>query len=545
MRAWFSSLSIRWKLQFGFFMVAVVTTIINRWLVLGEIQSLIEVAKDAGAPESAVTQLQAHYQQYVTSGIWESGLEFIVQFLLIAIVANFFVTPIIKLRSALEAVQDGDLRQQVEVSSGDEVGQLERRFNDMLLKLNKLMNSVDETGVHLAQSANQITLISKTAAKAASDKANQSAEVHQATAQLHEISHSVLNSARQATENAHFAEEQAKRGINDVEQNVLKLRDTVDAVHQASAEVGQLQVAAEEIVTITGSIAKIAEQTNLLALNAAIEAARAGEQGRGFAVVADEVRKLATITSSSASDIDEILAKLTDQIAQVIGTMSLVEERIGVTQADAQSSASVMQNMSDQVSGMAAINSNISDSSQAQMQQLESLNSTLESLFETLAAHGRRVANSANIADTLNLFTEQLNQKIAGYQTMFVPSSFERDNDMRDAPRKRSSVLLTVVQGSITLEGVSDDISPGGIRLRLSERINKQIPVEIKAFMPRADVNEYVNQNPVSLRGQVVWHEQKGDWHHYGVKFENLSAASNAAIVACLQFFEPRYAKVQ
>ena len=543
MRDWFSSLSIRWKLQFGFFLVAVVTTIVNRYLVLGEMRSLIELAKTSGAPETAVAALQLQYQNYVTGGIWESGLEFLIQFLLIAIVANIFVRPILALQKGLESVQSGDLRHAVSVTSKDEIGKLQVCFNEMLTQLNRLMNGVEETGVHLSQSAHQITLISNTAEKAASDKAVRSAEVHQATAQLYEISNNVLESAQQATENVRTAEDQAQSGIQNVEQNVLKLRDTVAAVHKASAEVGQLQVAAEEIVSITGSIATIAEQTNLLALNAAIEAARAGEQGRGFAVVADEVRKLATITSSSANDIGEILGKLTEQIDQVIGTMRLVEERIEVTQEDAQSSAKVMQSMSDQVTHMSNINANISQSSQAQMAQLESLNANLESLFDTLAAHGRRVANSANIADTLNLFTDQLNRKITGFQTIYVPSNYSRDNELRDEPRKRSSVLLTVLQAGTTYEGVSDDLSTGGIRLRLSDRINKNLAVTIRAYMPFADVNDYVNQRPVELVGEVVWHENKGSWNHYGVKFTNIQSSAITAIENCLAFFEPRYAK--
>ncbi|HEX8961395.1 MAG TPA: hypothetical protein VF801_00220, partial [Rhodocyclaceae bacterium] len=119
---WFANLSIRWKFQVGFFVVTMVTTIYNRLLASHELQKMIELAQRDGAPATAVQAMVDQRAAYHFNSVWESGLEFMLQFLLIGFVASLFLKPILQLCEALKAVEQGDLTRGVAVTCHDEIG---------------------------------------------------------------------------------------------------------------------------------------------------------------------------------------------------------------------------------------------------------------------------------------------------------------------------------------------------------------------------------------------------------------------------------------
>ena len=119
---WFMSLSIRWKLQFGFFAVTMVTTIFNRVLATNELAKLISIANENNVDQIIIEKLEVSRNAYIFNSFWESGIEFILQFIIIGIVASFLVRPIRNLVDALKAVEKGDLTKNVENKSLDEIG---------------------------------------------------------------------------------------------------------------------------------------------------------------------------------------------------------------------------------------------------------------------------------------------------------------------------------------------------------------------------------------------------------------------------------------
>src|SRR5512142_2705608 len=125
---WFANLSIRWKFQIGFFVVTMVTTIYNRLLASHELQKMIEIAQKDGAPQAAIKAMMDNRAAYHFNSVWESGLEFALQFMLIGLVANLFLRPILKLCESLKAVEGGDLTRGVEITAHDEIGVLQRIF---------------------------------------------------------------------------------------------------------------------------------------------------------------------------------------------------------------------------------------------------------------------------------------------------------------------------------------------------------------------------------------------------------------------------------
>jgi len=181
---WFMSWSIRWKLQFAFFMVTMVTIIFNRWLAVAELNHFIQVVENSGASAALIQQLEVSRSSYIFNSFWESAIEMVILFGLISVLSVFFVKPIKALCSGLEAMEKGDLTQEVAVTNLDEIGELERHFNGMLTKLNNLMHSVNDSSMSIGQSAYQIVTISHEIAEVSESERDSSSDVSNATNQL-------------------------------------------------------------------------------------------------------------------------------------------------------------------------------------------------------------------------------------------------------------------------------------------------------------------------------------------------------------------------
>ena len=245
---WFLSLSIRWKLQLAFFVVTMTTIVINRVVGYGELRQLINIAKSNNVAPEVVKQLDGRLDAYLISSLWQSGIEFIVLFVVIGVLANLLVAPIKALCHALEGIERGDLTRQVANTSLDEVGFLERSFNSMLTNLTSIMVKIDTSGKQMAQSAHQIGAISHEIAEVGAHERARSDEVTRATEQLHRSSGAVAELAESAARRALETENRARAGVETVQQNIERMDKTVEEVNRASNEVVLLADASQKIV---------------------------------------------------------------------------------------------------------------------------------------------------------------------------------------------------------------------------------------------------------------------------------------------------------
>ncbi len=227
------------------------------------------------------------------------------------------------------AVGGNDFTHSVPVSGDDEVGRVSAAFNEIMAKLQAIINEIRRSADAIAGAAGGIA---KSAGEIVGNTEQQSTAASATAAAIEQISASLSETTANAAESEKSAEsaaEDAGRALVVTRDNVLGMEGVASASRTATEEVRKLSENSSKISGIVGVIKEIADQTNLLALNAAIEAARAGEQGRGFAVVADEVRKLAERTANSTQEIGKLIDLIQAQIQQAVGAMETVDHQAG------------------------------------------------------------------------------------------------------------------------------------------------------------------------------------------------------------------------
>lgn len=263
--------------------------------------------------------------------------------------------PLVRAAKAAQQVAQGDLTVRVKCTSKDEVGDLGRNFNEMVGRVSDIISEVTQTASEVAAASTQIASNSEQISLSMTD---QNSQVTQISAAVEEMSASVVEVARKsadASKNAELSGEAASEGGNIVEQTIEEMNLISEAVSASSKSVQDLGERGQQIGEIIGVINDIADQTNLLALNAAIEAARAGEHGRGFAVVADEVRKLADRTTQATDEISESIQAIQSETTSAVERMSQGTKKVevGVARAtDAGTSLTQIVGNAREVAGM-------------------------------------------------------------------------------------------------------------------------------------------------------------------------------------------------
>ncbi|CAM2936130.1 methyl-accepting chemotaxis protein [Pseudoalteromonas distincta] len=270
-----------------------------------------------------------------------SVISIIVAAIVVVFIGVFFsrkiATPIIVASTFAKKVAAGDLSSNIEVNSHDEVGMLQVALHTMLENLRKMIGELSNVAVQQGSTATELASVTEQTSLAVTEQQAQTIQVAAATTEMTETVKEIASTTSSASLLCENIQRMAREGSKNNDSTYNALVSLGEATQKSAHEVTELKHNSEKIVNVLGVIKKIADQTNLLALNAAIEAARAGEQGRGFAVVADEVRSLAKSTQESTMEVEVIIEAvvsasnaavqaMTDNVGQTIQVQEIAKK---------------------------------------------------------------------------------------------------------------------------------------------------------------------------------------------------------------------------
>ena len=304
---------------------------------------------------------------------------------------------------------DSDLSARAEVFSNDSLGQVAGSFNQMMDNLSTLVYQVRDASQQLVQQVQQVQQVSSDIDSEVAEGLQQSEMV---AAAINEMGATV----REVAQNCALASDKAQQANGTVQHGQQISSAAKAAIDQLSSDIDQateviqrLAADSEEIGGILDVIRGVAEQTNLLALNAAIEAARAGEQGRGFAVVADEVRSLAQKTQQSTEQIQAMIEKLQGGSRSAVEVMDKSQTRAGETLQQFDQQTEALEQIGEQIAGVNDMNHQVAAATEEQ-------SSTVEEINQNVAAIQHRYQQTSSSASSLGDSSDQMEQLAGSLQ---------------------------------------------------------------------------------------------------------------------------------
>ncbi|MDP3516232.1 MAG: methyl-accepting chemotaxis protein [Pseudohongiella sp.] len=332
------------------------------------------------------------------------------------LIQRSIVRPVVEVVNALRdmAEGDGDLTQRIKVSSQDEVGELAHWFNVFANRIQTVVGKFKDSANNLTMAAGQL---SSTITRTAEGALRQQTEIEHVAKSMSEMAGTVEEVARNVSlsaSDAQRADDESAKGADVVTQTMGAINALARDIDKASEVITDLQKETDSIGSVLDVIRGIAEQTNLLALNAAIEAARAGEQGRGFAVVADEVRTLASRTQTSTEEIQVMIHKLQSGANQAVSVMVKGRDQAATSVDHAARAGQSLQTITRAVSVIKDMSNQIASASEEQSAVTIEINRNINNISEVAnetASGSREISKGATelarLASELNTLVAQ------------------------------------------------------------------------------------------------------------------------------------------
>jgi methyl-accepting chemotaxis protein len=318
------------------------------------------------------------------------------------IITRQITTPLRETLEVVERVAAGDLSRNLVINRKDELGLLQGSIQRMTVSLRELISGIRDGVTQIASAAEELSAVTEQTSAGVN---SQKVETDQVATAMHEMTATVQEVARnaeEASEAAVAADQQAREGDRVVNEAITQIERLASEVGNSTEAMNELKRESDKIGSVLDVIKSVAQQTNLLALNAAIEAARAGEAGRGFAVVADEVRSLAQRTQKSTEEIEQLIAGLqsgTQQVATIMdNSRDLTVSSVELTRRAGTS----LENITKTVSAIQAMNQQIAAAAEEQSATAEEINRSIINVRDvseqTSAASEETAASSVELA---------------------------------------------------------------------------------------------------------------------------------------------------
>nr|BFD42416.1 methyl-accepting chemotaxis protein [Pseudomonas sp. FFPRI_1] len=373
------------------------------------------IAINAADARSASKAAGEHYSSAIGGIVIVALIAALLTVVLALLLTRSIVTPLNRALNAAEVIAGGDLRQAIEVEGQDEPARLLRALADMQASLRRTIEQIAGSATQLASASEELSAVTEEASRGLQQQNN---EIEQAATAVNEMTAAVEEVARNAvstSEASHQSTQAARAGRDRVVETVEAIQTMTHDVQATSVMIEGLATQGRDIGKVLDVIRAIAEQTNLLALNAAIEAARAGEAGRGFAVVADEVRALAHRTAQSTQEIEKMVAGIQNGTGEAVDSMQQSNQRTQNTLELARAAGVALEQIAESINQINERNLVIASASEEQAQVSREVDRNLVNIRD-LATQSAAGANQTSAAShELSRLAVDLNAMVARF----------------------------------------------------------------------------------------------------------------------------------
>ena len=379
---------------------------------LQELESLVFAGSDAAA-DRAEHSYQSATRMVIGAIIVAIGLTLLLAWLL----TRSIIVPIRQAMRASEVIATGDLTHAIEISGKDEAARLLSSLSDMQRQLRDTLYGIANSSSQLASAAEELNAVTEDATR---NLQQQNDEIQQAATAVNEMSvavEEVASNAVQTSEQSQNTAASAGQGQEQIAQTLVSIEKLSGTIHSTTSEVQALAEQTQHIYSVLDVIRAVAEQTNLLALNAAIEAARAGEHGRGFAVVADEVRALAHRTQQSTGEIEETIKSIQQVTERTVAAMQISVTMATNTQQQSQLAGEAFSHVSTAVGQINERNLVIASAAEEQAQVAQEVDRNLVNIRDLSTQSAAGAEQSSAASRELSRLAVELNTLITRFRT--------------------------------------------------------------------------------------------------------------------------------
>ena len=317
----------------------------------------------------------------------------------------------------LKNMTDGDMGQSISAKRNNEISAIIRSIGTLQTTIRNIISQIAQTSSHVATSSNQLHSIAERIAYDANMVAEQSATVATAGIEMSATSQNIAQNCQMAAEGAQSATHSAQNGAAVVENTIEVMIQIAEKVRGSAKTVESLGMRSDQIGAIIGTIEDIADQTNLLALNAAIEAARAGEQGRGFAVVADEVRALAERTTRATKEISEMIKAIQNETKCAVVAMEQGVQQVEAGTFEASKSGDALRDILQQINSVTMLVSQIATAAEEQTATTREISNNMTQISEVVQQTSNGAHESTSATVQLNDNVKELQQLVRQFKT--------------------------------------------------------------------------------------------------------------------------------